>query len=94
MGEGDIVNQIVEFVPKIDFTKTNSPVSLFETTIRYLAGLLSGYDFLGPQGPTSKIYDVPSIVPSPDVACIISQGALQGTRADDPRLVSRRAGTL
>ena len=55
MGEADIVNQIVQFVPDIDFTKTNSQVSLFETTIRYLAGLLSGYDFLGPQGPRSNL---------------------------------------
>jgi mannosyl-oligosaccharide alpha-1,2-mannosidase len=55
MGEGDIVNQIVQFVPNIDFTKTSSSVSLFETTIRYLAGLLSGYDFLGPQGPRKNL---------------------------------------
>jgi mannosyl-oligosaccharide alpha-1,2-mannosidase len=55
MGEADIVNQIVEYVPKIDFTKTNSVVSLFETTIRYLGGLLSGYDFLGPHGPVPNL---------------------------------------
>jgi mannosyl-oligosaccharide alpha-1,2-mannosidase len=53
MGEADIVNQIVEYVPKIDFSKTNSTVSLFETTIRYLGGMISGYDFL--RGPGANL---------------------------------------
>lgn len=43
MGEHDIVAQILDFVPTIDFDKDgNNPVSVFETTIRYLGGLLSG----------------------------------------------------
>ncbi|KAF2395753.1 seven-hairpin glycosidase [Trichodelitschia bisporula] len=46
----DVVDQILEFVPSIDFTttRTSDPVSLFETTIRYLGGLISGYDLLRP----------------------------------------------
>jgi mannosyl-oligosaccharide alpha-1,2-mannosidase len=39
------VNQIVEFVPTIDFTTTalaDEQISLFETNIRYFGGLLSG----------------------------------------------------
>jgi mannosyl-oligosaccharide alpha-1,2-mannosidase len=38
------VNQILDHIPKIDFTKANytSSISLFETTIRYLGGLVSG----------------------------------------------------
>ena len=44
----DIVNQIVDYVPSIDWSVSyeDQPVSLFETTIRYLGGLLSGYDLL------------------------------------------------
>lgn len=43
MGERDIAAQILDFVPTIDFDKDgNQPVSVFETTIRYLGGLLSG----------------------------------------------------
>ncbi|RKF53511.1 putative mannosyl-oligosaccharide alpha-1,2-mannosidase 1B [Golovinomyces cichoracearum] len=38
----EVVNQILDFVPTINFDQTNSEVSLFETTIRYLGGLLSG----------------------------------------------------
>lgn len=57
MQQTDIVNQILDFVPTIDFTKTGEgtrpgalpDVSLFETTIRYIGGLLSGYDLL--KGP-------------------------------------------
>lgn len=44
MEHADIVNQILEYVPKIDFTTTagaNVDISLFETNIRYLGGLIS-----------------------------------------------------
>ncbi|SMQ53973.1 unnamed protein product [Zymoseptoria tritici ST99CH_3D1] len=53
MGQQDIVDIILHFIPTVDFTKNNSPdsadTSLFETTIRYLGGLLSSYDLL--KGP-------------------------------------------
>ncbi|KAG4430881.1 hypothetical protein IFR05_013640 [Cadophora sp. M221] len=49
----DIVDTIVEFIPTINFDKTADQVSLFETTIRYLGGMLSGYDFL--KGPLSNL---------------------------------------
>lgn len=42
----EIVDQIMDFIPTIDFHKTNTPVNLFETTIRYLGGMLSAYDLL------------------------------------------------
>jgi len=32
----DIVNEIIDYVPTIDFSVTSEQVSLFETTIRYL----------------------------------------------------------
>ncbi|UZP39362.1 hypothetical protein NXS19_007178 [Fusarium pseudograminearum] len=53
MEQTDIVETILDFIPTINFTKTNTPkpssVSLFETNIRYLGGLLSAYDLL--KGP-------------------------------------------
>ncbi|KAG9256834.1 family 47 glycoside hydrolase [Emericellopsis atlantica] len=50
------VNQILEFVPTIDFTTTAEPgdISLFETNIRYFGGLLSAYDLLS-QEPWSDL---------------------------------------
>ncbi|KAH7135697.1 mannosyl-oligosaccharide alpha-1,2-mannosidase-like protein [Dendryphion nanum] len=53
MGQKDIVNQILEHVPEINFGSTATSVSLFETTIRYLGGLISGYDFL--TGPLADL---------------------------------------
>lgn len=53
----EIVNQIVDYVPDIDWSVSanDEPVSLFETTIRYVAGLLSGYDLL--KGPLADMVD-------------------------------------
>lgn len=45
MKDRESVNQILEFVPTIDFTttaKVDEQISLFETNIRYFGGLLSG----------------------------------------------------
>ena len=44
LGDAESVNQILEFVPTIDFTTTAEPgdISLFETNIRFFGGLLSG----------------------------------------------------
>lgn len=42
MENWDVIDQILEYVPTIDFNKTETEVSLFETTIRYLGGLVSG----------------------------------------------------
>lgn len=45
MNYKDIVNTILDFIPSVDFTTTrkeNETISLFETTIRYIGGLLSG----------------------------------------------------
>ena len=57
MGNGEVVKQIVDYVPDIDWSVSadDQPVSLFETTIRYVAGLLSGYDLL--KGPLSHLCD-------------------------------------
>lgn len=56
LGDAESVNQILEFVPTIDFTTTAEPgdISLFETNIRYFGGLLSGYDLLQ-QGEYRKL---------------------------------------
>ncbi|KUJ20463.1 glycoside hydrolase [Mollisia scopiformis] len=56
-----IVTEILNFIPTIDFDTTTSQVSLFETTIRYLAGMLSGYDFL--TGPLSNLASNKTAVP-------------------------------
>lgn len=53
MGKADVVNTILEHISTIDYSKTSDQVSLFETTIRYLAGMLSGYDLL--KGPASDL---------------------------------------
>jgi mannosyl-oligosaccharide alpha-1,2-mannosidase len=42
MEKWGVVDQILEYIPKIDFNTTTTEVSLFETTIRYLGGLVSG----------------------------------------------------
>lgn len=44
IGDEESINQILTLVPTIDFTTTVEPgeISLFETTIRYFGGLLSG----------------------------------------------------
>ncbi|PGH28142.1 hypothetical protein AJ80_00032 [Polytolypa hystricis UAMH7299] len=55
MGSSQIVDKVLEHIATIDYSKTNSGVNLFETTIRYLGGMLSAYDLLN--GPRS---DIPS----------------------------------
>lgn len=42
MGNTEAINQILEFIPTINFDNTTTDVSLFETTIRYLGGMLAG----------------------------------------------------
>lgn len=49
----NIVNEIIDYIPNIDFSVTSEQVSLFETTIRYLGGMLAGYDLL--KGPLSSL---------------------------------------
>ncbi|TVY53891.1 putative mannosyl-oligosaccharide alpha-1,2-mannosidase 1B [Lachnellula cervina] len=49
----EIVDTILNYIPTIDFDVTTEQVSLFETTIRYIGGMLSGYDLL--KGPLSNL---------------------------------------
>jgi mannosyl-oligosaccharide alpha-1,2-mannosidase len=60
MGEKTTVNQILDHIPTINWGVTDDDVSLFETTIRYLGGMLSGYDLL--RGPLAHLADNPSNV--------------------------------
>ena len=57
MEQQDIVDIILEWTAKVDFTKNNSPhpvtTSLFETNIRYIGGMLGAYDLL--KGPFSHL---------------------------------------
>jgi mannosyl-oligosaccharide alpha-1,2-mannosidase len=66
MGEKEIVNQIISHIRTIDWSTTPTSVSLFETTIRYLGGMLSGYDFLS--GSLAHLADDPA-----DVAALLEQ---------------------
>ncbi len=52
MGNIDVINKLVDWVPSINFNKSVGDISLFETTIRYLGGLLSAYDLLN--GPLKQ----------------------------------------
>ncbi|ETS76079.1 hypothetical protein PFICI_11466 [Pestalotiopsis fici W106-1] len=57
MGNDEVVQQILDFIPRIDFDKVSDverTVSLFESTIRYIGGLLSAHDLLS--GPFSQSY--------------------------------------
>ncbi|KAF9030323.1 glycoside hydrolase family 47 protein [Hymenopellis radicata] len=49
MGLDDLLDEAVDFASKIDFSssKTSDRVSVFETTIRFLGGLLSVYELRG-----------------------------------------------
>lgn len=55
MGNADVANIILDYIGTIDFGAPvpGSQISLFETTIRYLGGLLAGYDLLS--GPLSGL---------------------------------------
>ena len=53
MGKTDVVNMVIDHIRNIDFSKTDSSISVFETTIRYLGGMLSAYDLLS--GPFSHV---------------------------------------
>ena len=55
-----IVDDILNYIITIDYTTTTTGVSLFETTIRYMAGMLSGYDLL--KGPLSNLTTNVSLV--------------------------------
>lgn len=55
MGLGGIVDEILDQIKKTDYTQTvDAQTSLFETTIRYLGGLLSAYDMLH-DGPACNL---------------------------------------
>ncbi|KAJ7596035.1 glycoside hydrolase family 47 protein [Mycena floridula] len=53
MGLSDLFAEAVEFASNIDFSKSQTPdtVSLFETTIRYLGGMVSAFELNGSQFP-------------------------------------------
>jgi mannosyl-oligosaccharide alpha-1,2-mannosidase len=53
MGLDDLFNEAVNFTAQIDFSRSQTPdtVSVFETTIRYLGGLLSAFELSNQQFP-------------------------------------------
>ncbi|KAK0755534.1 hypothetical protein N5P37_011936 [Trichoderma harzianum] len=63
MGATDIVNTILQRVPQINFTTTavaNQGISVFETNIRYIGGMLASYDLL--KGPFSSLVSNQTLV--------------------------------
>ena len=50
----EVIDTILNYIPTINFHQSagNEEISLFETTIRYLGGILSGYDLL--KGPLAQ----------------------------------------
>ncbi|TQS31455.1 hypothetical protein Golomagni_08264, partial [Golovinomyces magnicellulatus] len=53
MENKDAVDQILKHIASVDFDRSDTDVSFFETSIRYLGGMLSGYDLL--DGPMSHL---------------------------------------
>ncbi|KAI0035798.1 glycoside hydrolase family 47 protein [Vararia minispora EC-137] len=51
MGTMDFLEEALDFTSKINFNSSNTPdtVNFFETTIRYLGGMLSAYELTGQQ---------------------------------------------
>ncbi|KAK6543452.1 maturation of Asn-linked oligosaccharides protein [Orbilia ellipsospora] len=50
-----VVETQLKFIAKVDYTKNENVISLFETTIRYLGGMLSAFDLLsGPYAESFK----------------------------------------
>ncbi|KAF2668371.1 glycoside hydrolase family 47 protein [Microthyrium microscopicum] len=52
MDKKNIINIVLEHVAQTDFTHTNTSISVFESTIRYIGGLLSAYELLS--GPFQR----------------------------------------
>ncbi|CAM1506517.1 Fc.00g061580.m01.CDS01 [Cosmosporella sp. VM-42] len=62
MRDEETIQQILDFIPTINFTTTakDEDISVFESTIRYLGGLVSAYDLL--TGPFSDLVSDPAQV--------------------------------
>lgn len=53
MRDSNIVNTILKRLPQIDFTTTanaNEGISMFETNIRYIGGMLASKSLFSPHG--------------------------------------------
>lgn len=64
MNLADPVNDILNHIRSVDFRKsrTKQTVSLFETTIRYLGGMLSAYDLLSEDSRNGLLKNVGIVV--------------------------------
>ena len=59
-----IVDQILDHIASIDYTTSSSAVNLFETTIRYLGGMVAAHDLLsGPFKGLTKNPNASQLVP-------------------------------
>jgi mannosyl-oligosaccharide alpha-1,2-mannosidase len=66
MEKPEVVRIVLAHVKSIDFNSTDSGISLFESTIRYMGGLLSAYELL--TGPFASLK-----TNSEDVAFLVNQ---------------------
>lgn len=64
MNLADPVNDILKHIRTVDFTKsrTKQTISLFETTIRYLGGMLSGFDLLNEDSRRGLVKNVGAVL--------------------------------
>jgi mannosyl-oligosaccharide alpha-1,2-mannosidase len=89
MEQADVVSIVMEHVQKIDFSRTRESISVFETTIRYMGGMLSAYDLL--TGPfkhlvTNQTMVEGLLVQSERLGDILSRAFIDGHVLPHPRL--------
>ena len=95
MERTDVVNIILEHIKRIDFSKTDWPISVFETTIRYMGGMLSAYDLLtGPFAHLVKDQDTVQMLldQSSRLGEILSRAYVRGNVLPHPRLTANAKG--
>lgn len=93
--QADVVNAVMEHVQWIDFSRTEWSISVFETTIRYLGGMLSAYDLL--TGPFSYLVTNQTMVQglldqSELLGDILARAFVDGHVLPHPRLMPNAEG--
>ena len=71
MEKTDIVQIVLAHIKSIDFRHTDTPISVFESTIRYMGGLLSAFELLN--GPFASMN-----VPLNDTPVLLDQARALG----------------
>jgi mannosyl-oligosaccharide alpha-1,2-mannosidase len=95
MKKADVVKIILDHVQTINFSRTDWSISVFETTIRYLGGMLSAYDLLN--GPFMQLVSdrgsVQSLLDkSVQLGNILSKAFVRDNALPYPRLTANAEG--